>query len=108
MDQDANGTVVGLGSGDIVLDRDPAPPQKGGTVAPTFRPMYCAQTAGCINMPLGTVAGLGSGHHVLDGEWGPSQKGVHSSPSLFVRCLLWSNGWMDQDTTWYGGMPRPK
>jgi len=22
-------------------------------------------------------------------------------------CLLWQNGWMDQDTTWYRGRPRP-
>jgi len=27
---------------------------------------------------------------------------------LFVPCLLWPNDWMDQDTTWYGGMPRPR
>jgi len=23
-------------------------------------------------------------------------------------CLLWRNGWMDQDTTWYRGRPRPR
>ena len=41
------GREVGLGPGDIVLDGDPAsPPQKRGTTAvPTFRPMYCGQTA---------------------------------------------------------------
>ena len=22
--------------------------------------------------------------------------------------VLWPNGWMDQDATWYGGRPRPK
>jgi len=35
------GIVVGLGTGPIVLDGDPAVPrpQKGGTAAPTFRPM---------------------------------------------------------------------
>jgi len=22
--------------------------------------------------------------------------------------VLWPNGWMDQDTTWYGGRPRPR
>ena len=27
---------------------------------------------------------------------------------LFGRWLLWPNGWMDQDTTSYGGMLRPK
>ena len=32
------GTMVGLGLGNIVLDADAAPPQKGST-APNFRPM---------------------------------------------------------------------
>jgi len=33
-------------------------------------------------------------------------------PSIFGPCLLWPNGWMDQDATWYRGMlegrPRPR
>ena len=29
-------------------------------------------------------------------------------PPLFGPCLLWSNGWMEQDTTWYGVRPRPR
>ena len=32
------GREVGLGPGDIVLDRDPTPP-KTGTAAPSFRPI---------------------------------------------------------------------
>ena len=37
----------------------------------------------------------------------PFQKrGAH--PPIFSPCLLWPNGWMDQDTTWYGGRPRPR
>jgi len=36
----------------------------------------------------------------------PPQKG-HSHP-IFGPCLLWPNGWMDQDATWYGGRPRPR
>jgi len=27
--------------------------------------------------------------------------------SLFVTLVYWSNGWMDQDTTWYGCRLRP-
>ena len=50
----------------------PLPPPKkkgGGTAAfPTFRPMYCSQTAGWIVMPLGTDVDLGSGYIVLDGD----------------------------------------
>jgi len=29
------------------------------------------------------------------------------SPQIFDPCLLWPNGRMDQDATWYGGRPRP-
>ena len=31
----------------------------------------------------------------------PSQK-WYTAPPIFGQCLLWSNGWMDQDPTWYG------
>ena len=148
------------------LDGDPAPPQKGHSPSPNFRPcllwpngwmdqdaiwycgrpqprphcvrwepsppkghspqqfsahVCCGHTAGWIQMPLGTEIGLSPGHIVLDGHPAPPRKGVGpSSPSLSqlrVRrqacirmnggpCLLWPNGTMDQDTTWYGGMPR--
>ena len=27
---------------------------------------------------------------------------------LFGLCLLWPNGWVDQDATWYGVTPRPR
>jgi len=29
------------------------------------------------------------------------------SPQIFGPSLLWPNGWMDQDVTWYGGRPWP-
>ena len=29
-------------------------------------------------------------------------------PPIFGPCLLWPNGWMAQDATWYGGNPRPR
>jgi len=50
-------------------------------------------------MPLGTEV---PGHIVLDGNRAPRRKNGHSSPPFFDPCLLWPNGWMDQDTTWYG------
>jgi len=31
-----------------------------------------------------------------------------TTPQIFGPCLLWPNGWMDQDATWYGGRPRPR
>ena len=50
---------VGLGTGHIVLDGDPAsPPKKGGTV-PQFVAHVCRdQTARWIKMPLGVEIGL--------------------------------------------------
>jgi len=80
--------------------------------------VYCGQTVAWIKMSLDAEVGLGSGH-VYSVSWRPSfpyGKG-HSSPLPLLRfteesrgpCLLWPcNGWMDQDTTWYGGRPRPK
>jgi len=28
-----------------------------------------------------------------------------AEPPIFGPCLVWPNGWMDQDSTWYGGRP---
>jgi len=36
------------------------------------------------------------------------QRGVNVSFPIFGPCLLWPNGWMHQDATWYRGRPRPK
>jgi len=49
--------------------------------------------------------GLGSGHSVLDGD-PASPKGAQ--PPIFGPCLLWPNGWMDQDAIWKGGRPWPR
>jgi len=68
--------------------------------------VYCGQTAGWIKMPLGMEVGIGPGHVVLDGDPAPPRKGY--SPLLLRPCLLWPNGWMDQDVTWYKGKPRPR
>jgi len=47
---------------------------------------------------------VGPDHIVLDGNPAP-HKG-HSSPINFGWCLLWPNGWTDQNVTWYGGRPQ--
>jgi len=36
----------------------------------------------------------------------PTQTGAQ--PPICSPCLLWPNGWMDQDATWYGGRPRAR
>jgi len=30
------------------------------------------------------------------------------TPPIFGQCVLWPNCCVDQDTTWYGGRPRPR
>jgi len=96
-------TKLGLGPCDIVLGGDSVlPPQKGGSSPATFRPMYCGRTAGWIKMPLGKEIGLGPGHIMLDGDLAPA-KGAQ--PPIFVTCPLCSNGWMEQDATWYESRP---
>jgi len=85
---------VGLSPGDFVLDGEPSPLHKKGRSHPNFRPMVIVAKR-------------------LDGSrWllvapsktqvFPSQKGAEPSP-IFGPCLLWPNGWMDQDGTWNGG-----
>jgi len=54
-------------------------------------------------MPLGTEVGLGPSDVVLDGDPAPPKWGT---APIFGPCLLWPNGWMDQDATWYEGGPR--
>jgi len=67
--------------------------------------VYCGQTAAWIKMALGTEVGLGPGHIVLDGDPAPLHKrGQSPPPTIFGPFLLWSNGWMHQDVTWFGGM----
>jgi len=37
----------------------------------------------------------------------PPEKRAHPPHIIFGPCLLWSNGWIDEDVTWYGSRPRP-
>jgi len=56
-------------------------------------------------MKLGLQVGLGTSHIVLDGDPAPPPKGHTGTAPNFRPCLLWPNGWMDQDATWYEGRP---
>ena len=51
-------------------------------------------------MPLGMEVDLGPGDIVLDGDPAPPTERA-TAPPIFGPCLLWPNGWMDQDATWY-------
>jgi len=90
---------VCLDTGHIVLDVDPAPP-------PIKRAhVCCGQTARWIKMPLGREIGFGPGDIV---RWGSNSPKRAQQPPLFGPCLLWPNGWTDQDAIWYGRRPQPR
>ena len=61
-------------------------------------------------MPLGIEEGLGPDDFVLHGDPAPLPKRGRSPPpkKKIGPCLLWPNGWMDQDGTWHGGRPQPR
>ena len=104
---------LGLSPGDFVLDGDPdpytQPPTPKGEPHPIFGHVYCDQTAAWIKMPLGTDVGLDL-YATLCSMWTqlhPEKRHTHPHP-IFDPCLLWPNGWMDEDAAWYGSRPRPR
>ena len=55
-------------------------------------------------MPLGMEIGLGLRDIVFDVDPAtPRKRDTHSHP-IFGPCLLWPNGWMDEDAAWYGSI----
>jgi len=82
-------------------------PSEKGTERPQFSAhLCCGQTAGCVKMPLDMEVAFSLGDFVLDGDPAPYPKSGGAHP-IFGPRLLWPNGCMDQDVTWYGGRPRP-
>jgi len=100
------GMKVGFSPRDCVRWGSSSLPRQGAE-PPNFRPVYCGQTAAWIKMPLGTEVGLGPGDIVRLGPIPCFPKRGHNPP-IFGPCLLWLNGSMDEDVTWYGTRPRPK
>ena len=62
---------VGIGQGDIVLDGDPAPSEKGAQSPQFSAHIYCDQMAGCIRLPLVTEVGLSPRDIVIGGDPAP-------------------------------------
>ena len=100
------GMQVGLSPGHIVLDGDPAPLPKKGT-EPPFSAHVCAKWLHGLRCHLVWRYSLGPSDFVLDGNPTPLPKKGHS-PLTLGPCLLWPNGCMYQDTTWYEGRPQPR
>ena len=101
---------VGLGPRRLCVRWGPSYPRKKGTPTPTqfLALVYCGQTAGWVKTPLCTEVNLGPGDVMLDGVAAlPPLNGAQ--PPVFSPCLLWPNGWMDEDATLYGSIrwPRP-
>jgi len=74
--------------------------------APTFWPMSIVvkRLDGSRRHSIWKYIRLGPDHIVLDGN--PAPRKGHDSPLNFGWCLLWPSGWMDPNTTWYGGRPQ--
>jgi len=81
--------------------------QKGWSPTQFSAHVYCGQMAGWIKMTLGMEVGLGPVHIVLDGNSAHLPK-KGAEPPIFGSSLLWPNGWMHQNATWYGGRPQPR
>jgi len=90
-----------------VLHGHPAsrPLSKTGTVRQFSAHVCCGQTAGFNKVPFSTKVGLGPGDIALYAEVAPLKR---AQPPIFALCLLQPNGWMDHDSTWYGGRPLPR
>jgi len=60
-------------------------------------------------MALCMEVGLGPGDFVFDGDPSYRQNRGHTHyHAVFGPCLLWPNGWMDEDATWYVSRNRPR
>ena len=59
-------------------------------------------------MTLGMEVGLDPVHIVLDEDTALLPKRGGAEPPIFGPSLLWPNGWMRQDATWYGCRPQPR
>ena len=82
------------------------PPQKGAESPQFLAHVYCGQMAAWIKMPLGTEVGLGPEDIVLDGDPAPPPQNGREAPfPIFGPCMMWPNGWMDEDGTWRRGWP---
>jgi len=86
---------------------EPSSPSLKGEQLPNFQPMFVvARRLDGLRCHL--VWRQASAQATLMGTQFPQIKKGHRPHPIFGPCVVWPNGWMDQDTTWYESRPRPK
>jgi len=86
-----------------------SPSSKGGGAPKFSAHVYCGQTAGWMKLVLGMEVGLSPGDFMLDGyPVSFPQKGAEPPSPIFGPFLLWPNGCMQQNATWYRARPQPR
>jgi len=83
-------------------------PQKRRSPTQFSAHVDCGQTAACIKMPFGMEVGLSLRDTVFDMDPATPRKRAHPPHPIFGPCLLWPNGWLDEDTAWVGSRPQPR
>ena len=73
-----------------------------------FGPCLMSPNAWMIKTLLGTEVSLGPDNTVLDGDPALPFPWKGAQPTIFGTCLLWPNGCINQDSTWYGGRLQPR
>ena len=82
-------------------------PQKERSPTQFSAHVYCGQTAAWFKMPLGAEVDLGVRDIVFDLDPATPERRAHPRPTpTHGPCLLWPNGWMDEDAACYGSRPR--
>jgi len=103
------GMEIGLSPGDFVVRWGPSPYPKRGGAPPNFRPT-CVVAKQLHGSRCHLLRSYTSAYATLCSMWTqlPPEKGHNHPHPIFGPCLLWPNGWMDEDASWYGSRPRPR
>ena len=75
------------------------PSRKRGTDPQFSANARCGQAAGWTKMLLGMEVSIGPGDFVFDGDPATTEEMAHPPHPIFGPCLLWPNGWMNEDAT---------
>ena len=88
----------------------PSFPSPKGTQPPDLRPMsVVAKRLDGLRCHLTTWYGGRPRPRRRCDRWGHSTAPLKGAePPVFGPCLLWPNGWMDEDATWCRSRPRPR